>query len=77
MNLQEMEDLDEKEVQHVIELFEKNNEIRKSTTERIIYLRSKWINDSLPLPSIIQKKLDNQLKELLPSSRLVLNEEFE
>lgn len=77
MNLMEVEELDEKQVQHVIELFEKNEEVKNKTQERFVYLRSRWINEALPIPTSIQKKLENQLKELLPSNRLVLNEEFE
>lgn len=45
-------------MKYIIEMGEKNEEIKKKTTERIVYLRNKWINEVLPIPNSIKEKLD-------------------
>lgn len=72
-----IQEIDEKSMKYIIEMGEKNEEIKKKTTERIVYLRNKWINEVLPIPNSIKEKLDRQLKEILPPSKLVLNQEIE
>lgn len=52
------QEIDEKQMKYIIEMGEKNEEIKKKTTERIVYLRNKWINEVLPIPNSIKEKLD-------------------
>lgn len=53
-----IQEIDEKSMKYIIEMGEKNEEIKKKTTERIVYLRNKWINEVLPIPNSIKEKLD-------------------
>ncbi|KAM3128207.1 hypothetical protein pb186bvf_019690 [Paramecium bursaria] len=77
MKLQDVDEIDENQVEYIIQIYQKNEAQKKEIKERIVYLRSKWINESLPIPQKIQKRLEISLKEFLPSQKLVLNEEFE
>ncbi|CAK64561.1 unnamed protein product (macronuclear) [Paramecium tetraurelia] len=77
INLQEYDDIDDKSINYMIDMSQRNEEVKKTTTERIVYLRNKWINEALPLPSSIKDKLDRQLKEVLQNTKLALNQEIE
>ncbi|CAD8126165.1 unnamed protein product [Paramecium sonneborni] len=77
INLQEYNDIDDKSINYLIDMAQKNEEIKKNTSERIVYLRNKWINEALPLPTSIKDKLDRQLKEVLQNNKLALNQEIE
>ncbi|CAD8211207.1 unnamed protein product [Paramecium octaurelia] len=77
INLQEYDDIDDKSINYIIDMSSRNEEVKKTTTERIVYLRNKWINEALPLPTQIKDKLDRQLKEVLQNTKLALNQEIE
>ncbi|CAD8211716.1 unnamed protein product [Paramecium octaurelia] len=77
INLQEYDDIDDKSINYIIDMSQRNEEVKKTTTERIVYLRNKWINEALPLPTSIKDKLDRQLKEVLQNTKLALNQEIE
>ncbi|CAK68484.1 unnamed protein product (macronuclear) [Paramecium tetraurelia] len=77
INLQEYDDIDDKSINYLIDMSSRNEEVKKTTTERIVYLRNKWINEALPLPTSIKDKLDRQLKEVLQNTKLALNQEIE
>ncbi|CAD8127764.1 unnamed protein product [Paramecium sonneborni] len=74
---QETDEIDETRLQIILEVGNKNEDIKNKTQQHIVFLRNKWINEALPIPSSINDKLDKQLKEIIPQSKLVLNQELE
>ncbi|CAD8114404.1 unnamed protein product [Paramecium primaurelia] len=74
---QETDEIDENRLQTILEVGQKNEDLKNKTQQHIVYLRTKWINEVLPIPSSVKDKLDRQLKDIIPQSKLVLNQELE
>ncbi|CAK78307.1 unnamed protein product (macronuclear) [Paramecium tetraurelia] len=74
---QETDEIDENRLQTILEVGQKNEDLKNKTQQHIVYLRTKWVNDVLPIPSSVKDKLDRQLKDIIPQAKLVLNQELE
>ncbi|CAD8212336.1 unnamed protein product [Paramecium pentaurelia] len=74
---QETDEIDENRLQTILEVGQKNEDLKNKTQQHIVYLRTKWVNEVLPIPSSVKDKLDRQLKDIIPQTKLVLNQELE